>query len=291
MAVGALGFTPSRSVKVSADGPTYMRYFMMDKDETYGVWPSQSGQGTTTVKEVAALDNPLYIETTGENQYRISIIYQGTRYYAKAGSSNTSLDSKISNASIWSLTPLGSNHFNITSNNASYPYLGFKNKIVSGTPVRCFGTTSTNSNSDFNYTITLISVDNETSDLINAIKGVDCSTKNPTKDDWDEIGTAYNNISSTPVKNYLKVVAGDKNADENSLERAIAKYDYVCGKYKDSRGFDDFLDRDPDYPADGVSNYISDIGTNNHLTAVITVVSLITIASVTSLLFFKKKKQ
>ena len=71
----------------------------------------------------------------------------------------------------------------------------------------------------------------------------------------------------------------------------MAKYDYVCGKYNESKGFDDYLKRNPSYPTDGVNNFTTTKVESNNLTIIVTVISLITVASVTSLLFFKRKRK
>ena len=286
MCLGSLALVPSKVMKVSADTQTSGRYFLLDEAGEYGLVPGSNAQGTTGVAASASLSNPLIVEPIGTNQYRISIIVGSSQYYAKSEKSTTAFDLNIANASTWSLDHIDDNKYEITSN-GTYTNLGFYNK----NSVIRFGTTE-GKKSDYNYTLTLLSVQDSVDSLVTAIKNVDCSTKNPTNSDWEKIGTAYNAIPR-PVLNYLDLenAEANKDASDTTLEWAMAKYDYVCGKYNESKGFDDYLNRNPSYPTDGVNNFTTTKVESSNLTIIVTVMSLITVASVTSVLFFKRKRK
>ena len=284
------GIKNNTAIPVNASGEQYLeRYFLLDQTETFGIYPRDTIQGVATYKEYAELDIPLYVDVLSQNVFHISMIVNGTRYYAKAGDGTSSLDSNIENASTWSLGQGDvQGTVSITSNNPT-KYLGFKNKVVSGTPIRAFGTTDTKS-SDYNYNLVLLSVEDSVEDFVTAIKNIDCSTHNPSQSDWESAQSEYNNLPQ-PVKNYLKTLDSNKDAVNTTIEWALAKYDYIAGKYQSTKEYvTDYIDRNPSYPTDGKITYFSNMETTN-VSIIVAVSSLLVVTTVTSFLFFKRRKE
>ena len=289
MCLGSLALVPSKVMKVSATGEENLeRYFLFDENMQYSIKPNVNKQGVTGWVSYEETALPLYVDVVSEKTYHISMLLDGTRYYAKSGSSTSSLDSNIASASTWTITPLGNGKFNIDADSKT-KHLGFKDKIVSGQLSRCFGTTSSIS-SDFNYNLILLSVEDEVEPFVTAISNIDCSTYNPSSNDWNNAKDAFDALP-VPVKNYLQTLKCNPDASHSTIEWALSKYDYIV--YRHHERLTPFIeDREIKDPTSGnVINYNSNVIESNGLTAIITVVSLITIASVTSLLFFKRKKQ
>ena len=298
MCLGALALVPSKTVKVSADTQINSRYFLLDSNSAYGLCPNSLNVGKdngTAVATYANLVKPIYV-TAVQGGFNISILDDnGTRFYAKAeDGENTYFNSDINEATVWTRSNGGTEGKFYIDSVSPARHLGFYNLQSGQTLVQRFGTTPSRSKSNYNYNLTLLPVDEHplVIALINAIKAVDCSNHNPDKvNDWKPVGDALKAITDTPILNYLAVAPADKNASDTTLEWAMAKYDYVCGKYNASKEFDDYLNRKPSYPTDGVNNFTTTKVESNNLTIIVTVMSLITVASVTSLLFFKRKSK
>ena len=293
MALCSLSFVPNKVTKVNATGEEYLeRYFLFDENCEYSIKPNVNKQGVTGWVSFEETSLPLYVDVVSENVFHISMILDGTKYYAKVGDSTSYLDSNIANASTWTINPLGNGTFNINANGGAYR-LGFKNKIVAGTPIRCFGTTSED-NPDFNYTLVLLPFEDRVEDFVTAIDNIDCVNHIDFQTSWENAQSEYNNLPQ-PVKNYLKTLGSNKDALHSTIEYALSKYDYIAGKYEGKEGYDyisDYMERDPDDPSEGNVFYnITNNESNNQLTFIVTAVALITIASVTSLLFFKRKRK
>ena len=291
MCLGALALVPSKAIKVSADNESAIadgQYFIVNYDKTYGLVASASVVQSTSITAHDSLSLPLqFTKLEADNTYSISYTNGTTAYFANKNGSNTRWDSTAEH-STWMITDNLDGTYAIESTDEySYKYLNFYDNGGSSS-FRC----SSSGGSGNNYKIRLYSVQDSVDSLVTAIKNVDCSTKNPTNSDWEKIGTAYNAIPR-PVLNYLDLenAEADKNASDTTLEWALAKYDYVCGKYNEDKGFDDYLKRNPSYPTDGVNNFTTTKVESSNLTIIVTVMSLITIASVTSLLFFKRKSK
>ena len=291
MALGALALAPSKTEKVQAIGEPVLAdgaYFIVNYDKTYGLLPSATVATATSIAAHDSLTTPLqFTKLEADDTYSISYTNNTTAYFANKSGSNTRWDS-TSEHSTWKVTDNLDGTYAIESTDEySYKYLNYYDNGAASA-FRC----SSSNGSGNSYKIRLYSVQESIDSLVTAIRNVNCSTKNPTIDDWKKIGTAYNAIPR-PVLNYLDLenAPADKDALDTTLEWAMAKYDYVCGKYHESKGFEDYLNREPSYPTDGVNNFTTTKVESSNLTIIVTVVSLITIASVTSLLFLKKKKK
>ena len=293
MCLGALALVPTKIVKVSAANNTF-RFFLLDENQEFGValgTTTLNINNTTTVVEKSSLSNPIFVEPITQATFRISIFDEnGTQFYAKEGDSVSYWHSNIEQASTWTRTTVDeeANKYKIDLSDNS-KHLGFKNKLVAGQWQRYFGTTETNK-SDYNYNLILLSVEDEVAPFVTAISNIDCSTYNPSSSDWKNAKDAFDALP-VPVKNYLQTLKCNPDASHSTIEWALSKYDYIVFRHHE-RLTPFITDRAIKDPTSGnVINYSSNVIESNGLTAIITVVSLITIASVTSLLFFKRKSK
>ena len=291
--LGVFSFTSPRVNKVSAENTRNYRYFLLNEDGTYGLAPGNlivgSDNNTSSVTTYANLVKPIYVDVV-TGGFHISLLDDnGVRFYAQAkDAENTYFHSNIANATIWTRSNSEVQGKFLIDSTDPARHLGFYNK----NSVMRFGTNTNSSASFYNFNLTLLPVDDHplVQALITAINNVDCSEHNPDKEnDWDPVGEAYSSISDTPIINYLKVAPIDKTMNSNTLEGALAKYDYVCGKYKESKGFTDFLQRNPSYPIDG-NNISTFSNIDNNFSIVLTSVAIVTVSVLTSFLFVRRKR-
>ena len=115
----------------------------------------------------------------------------------------------------------------------------------------------------------------------------------PSTSEWDALEEAFGSVTAdgkAQLKRYHAAHHENPVTDKEVVEEAMAKYDYVVGKYGSDR-YADFIDRDPAPVAGGMYYDLSVESSNNAMTIIIITVSAISVLAFTTLLVFKKKKQ
>ena len=257
-----LFFSNNKAEKVSATDAVINDglYFVISYDNTYGLKASNStlSSSVAVADQIGNLSIPFtFTRLNEDNDYVISCVVENiTTYFSNQNASNTRYNSNSDNSQ-WRISSNGDGTYEIHASKDTFDrkYLYY----YSSGSTHAFRVSDSGSSSN-DYKIRLLSVEESTSSLVTTIKNIDCSTHNPSNSDWEKIESVYNALPA-PIKNYLKIAPCNKNASDTTLEWALAKYDYVCGKYHESRGFDDYLVRNPEYPTD--SNIITINMVNN----------------------------
>ena len=115
----------------------------------------------------------------------------------------------------------------------------------------------------------------------------------PSTATWSSISNAYGEITIAHEKSLLTSGVADENSSD-IIAQALARYDYIVGKYNKGLGntsYNDFLSRDPDIP----NNSKVVINPNGSFNSTITTVIIVSVISLTALggffLLRKKKEQ
>ena len=129
--------------------------------------------------------------------------------------------------------------------------------------------------------------------VANAITtGVTCNaqgTTAPSVSEWNAASTAFSALTIAHEK--VLLTGGTASESGDAIEQALAKYDYIVGKYG-SATYADFLGRNP-APINGSKITIfgnSDISSNNTI-LIIAIVSVLSIAGIGGYFFLRRKKE
>ena len=116
-------------------------------------------------------------------------------------------------------------------------------------------------------------------------------TSAPSTAEWTKFNTKYGVLSAAE-----KIAAAEAEASESGtlLERAMAKYDYIVGKYNKAQhltAYNDYIGRNP-LPIGGTPRFGSTIfNETNAIIAIAVIASMIGIAFVGSYLLIKRRKE
>ncbi len=114
----------------------------------------------------------------------------------------------------------------------------------------------------------------------------------PSTSEWEDLEDAYSAVTAagkTQLKEIFAVHHESPATDKEVLEEAMAKYDYVVGKYGSS-AYADFIERDPaPIPSGRISDLSIEAGNNTMI--IVVVIASVSALAFTTLLVFKKKKQ
>lgn len=104
---------------------------------------------------------------------------------------------------------------------------------------------------------------------------------------WSELASAYSALSSSEQSVLTSMQA---NPNGSTAQQAVAKYDYIVGKYG-SEAYEDFMGRNPE-PL-GINNpNLFNFGSNtNTTTLVVVLVSALSITAISVIIFIKKGKR
>lgn len=103
---------------------------------------------------------------------------------------------------------------------------------------------------------------------------------------WSLLAEEYNKLSAAEKEQFR---LGVPSQEGDNIARALARYDYIVGKYGTAK-YADFMSRNPAPIASGRINDLS-TETNNNTMIIIVVIASISALAFTTLLVFKKKKQ
>ena len=114
--------------------------------------------------------------------------------------------------------------------------------------------------------------------------------ENVTRWSWSLLASEYNNLTSVEKEQFRLGVASQTGTN---IEQAIARYDYIVGKYFKTgldTSFTDFMNRNP--KAIGSGKVLSEfIGNSNGAALIIIVSTLVSLTAIGGYFLFKKKKQ
>ena len=114
----------------------------------------------------------------------------------------------------------------------------------------------------------------------------------PSTLEWEDLEEAFADVSADG-KEQLRTIKAihheSPSTDRETVEEALAKYDYIVGKYGDAT-YNDFLNRDPDpIPGGAYYNLVNNAEANSTMIIVIVIAAVSAIA-LSTLLIIKKKK-
>ena len=114
----------------------------------------------------------------------------------------------------------------------------------------------------------------------------------PSTSEWEDLEDAYSAVTAagkTQLKEIFAVHHESPVTDKEVLEEAMAKYDYVVGKYGSS-AYADFIERDPaPIPSGRISDLSIEAGNNAMI--IVVIIASVSALAFTTLLVFKKKRQ
>ena len=116
-------------------------------------------------------------------------------------------------------------------------------------------------------------------------------TSAPSTSSWTEFANKFSVLSASEKADAL---AAEANKEGTLLEQAMAKYDYIVGKYNKGQGltaYNDYINRNP-LPIGGISLRGSVFfNETNTIVAVIIIASMVAIAGIGSYLLIRRRKE
>ena len=116
--------------------------------------------------------------------------------------------------------------------------------------------------------------------------GCDSSGKTAPSVNWTTMNNKFDLLFDDEQLALKKAEASESGT---AIEQAVARYDYIVGKYGTST-YNDFIGRNPDPIPSGMNALTSDELMDNNMMIIMIIVSLISVSSLTALLVIKKKK-
>lgn len=216
-----LSITTPTYKEVSAFSNEY-HYVIADKDETKSFYNSSiSNVGTKDFVSSQSYsfiesDNDTFLIKNNENDKYLCVLGNSLKFYTLANASSYSYETR------W-VHIYEDNHHQLRSYDSIY-YLCFTGNTFTSLQLN-------DSNRDQSY-LSIFSYEEDAYNYIESMKDIKCVdlVNGPTQEDWDNSNTQYD-LLKAPTKNYLKSVASNKDASVNSIEGALAKYDYIISKY------------------------------------------------------------
>ena len=207
--------------EVSAFNNEY-HYVIADKDETKSFYNSSiSNVGTKDFVSSQSYsfiesDNDTFLIKNNENDKYLCVLGNSLKFYTLSNASSYSYETR------W-VHIYEDNHHQLRSYNSIY-YLCFTGNTFTSLQLN-------DSNRDQSY-LSIFSYEEDAYNYIESMKDIKCVdlVNGPPIEDWNNSNTQYN-LLKAPTKNYLKSLASNKDASVNSIEGALAKYDYIISKY------------------------------------------------------------
>ena len=133
--------------------------------------------------------------------------------------------------------------------------------------------------------VTYYSISTFASDFL-AGTGCDSSGKTAPSVNWTTMNNKFDLLFDDEQLALKKAEASESGS---IIEQAVARYDYIVGKYGTST-YNDFINRNPDPIPNGMSVLSGHELSDNNMMIIMIIVSLISASSLTTLLIIKKKK-
>ena len=295
------------------------RYYIMDSTKSYGLNAVAASESSPSALDLSADENALTafdVVLKADNEYEISVTISGTKYYlvcntTSTSGSNTSIrvTSSPSNSlksKYWSLDNTDvetDGAYNVSENTtgSTNRYLAY---VTASSDWR--GYVNTNNGDPEIQFVKEGSYAQSIADMLNDNVTCNNGTTAPTTSSWSTVSTAYGSVTIAYEQNLLKnaafTVTGSGNetvvtatgTTSQSIAEAIAKYDYIVGKYNKGQGltaYNDFLERDPDRIGGArlvLSNIVSE---NTNTIAIIVIISLVSVTAIGGYFFIKRREQ
>ena len=207
--------------EVSAFNNEY-HYVIADKDETKSFYNSSiSNVGTKDFVSSQSYsfiesDNDTFLIKNNENDKYLCVLGNSLKFYTLTNASSYSYETR------W-VHVYEDNHHQLRSYDSIY-YLCFTGNTFTSLQLN-------DSNRDQSY-LSIFSYEEDAYNYIESMKDIKCVdyVNGPSLEDWNNSNTQYD-LLKAPTKNYLKSLASNKDAGVNSIEGALAKYDYIISKY------------------------------------------------------------
>ena len=103
---------------------------------------------------------------------------------------------------------------------------------------------------------------------------------------WSLLATEYNTLTSVEKEQFRLGVASE-SGDE--IGQALARYDYVVGKYGTST-YSDFMSRNPS-PIGGAKIVLNTLGESSNTVAIIVIISLVSVTAIGGYFFIKRRQE
>ena len=207
--------------EVSAFNNEY-HYVIADKDETKSFYNSSiSNVGTKDFVSSQSYsfiesDNDTFLIKNNENDKYLCVLGNSLKFYTLTNASSYSYETRWTHI-------YEDGHHQLRSYDSIY-YLCFTGNTFTSLQLN-------DSNRDQSY-LSIFSYEEDAYNYIESMKDIECIdlVNGPTLEDWNNSNTQYD-LLKVPTKNYLKSLTSNKDASVNSIEGALAKYDYIISKY------------------------------------------------------------
>ena len=278
------------------------RYYIMNSTKAYGLNAVAATGASPSALDLSSSDNNMTafdFKLVADNEYEVTVTIAETKYYlactttAASGSNSSIRVNTTSTTSVWHLDSEdveteGAYHF--------YTVPGSVNRYLS-----CYNEADWRGYASLSYgnpEVQFVAENSYAESIADSLM-TDITCNNgataPSTSVWGSISTAYGNIPA--AMKYEKALLTGGTADEESedvIEQALARYDYIVGKYNKGQGitaYNDFLGRNPS-PI-GNSRIISNSIVNNSVNtvAIIVVISMISITAIGGYFYLRKKKE
>lgn len=281
------------------------RYYIMNSDKTYGLNAVAATSGSPTALDLSSSDNEMTafdVTLKADNEYEISVTISETKYYlvcntTATSSSNTSIRVTSSPASLKSL------YWNLEDPAGETEGAYTVKENTTGTTYRylaCYSTTDwrgylgASGDRDIQFVAENSYAESIADSLMNDITCNNGATA-PSTSTWGSISTAYGNIPA--AMKYEKALLTGGTADEESedvIEQALARYDYIVGKYNKGQGitaYNDFLGRNPSPISNSRIILNSIVNNSGNTVAIIVIISMISVTVIGGYFFLRKRKE
>ncbi len=197
-------------------------YVISDKDETKSFYNSSiSNVGTKDFVSSQSYsfiesNNDTFLIKNNENDKYLCVLGNSLKFYTLSNASSYSYETR------W-VHIYEDGHHQLKSYDSIY-YLCFTGNTFTSLQLN-------DSNRDQSY-LSIFSYEEDAYNYIESMKDIKCIDyiNGPSLEDWNNSKTQYD-LLKTPTKNYLKSLVSNKDASVNSIEGALAKYDYIISKY------------------------------------------------------------
>ena len=125
------------------------------------------------------------------------------------------------------------------------------------------------------------------------LTGITCNaqgTSQPTGESWSNLEQYYSTLSTSEKALLLGTTASESGTD---VQKAMAKYDYIVGKYLKGQGlstYKDFIGRDPQQIGGQRLLLNTIMGNNTNTVTLIVIVSMVSVTAIGGYFFIRRRK-